>query len=86
MKLLISLLLLIASFADSIGQNLLSFQDTSGAPIANGSLIVMNGTLNDWEIRAELFCSLNGSGLKTVALKRFELSMLSGTANYMCSP
>ena len=71
--------------SSACGQNLLSFHDTSGIPIPNGALLMVNGDATDMYLQAQFGCHLNGTDAKLVGLKRYELTTLLGTANYMCN-
>lgn len=68
------------------GQNLLSFHDTTGVPIPNGALLTVNGDATSMHLQAKFGCHLNGNDARMVGLKRYELTTLVGTANYMCNP
>ena len=65
-------------------QSLMSFQDSQGNPIANGTEVTYAAAADVPVITSDIECALNGSAPKDINLKRYETTVLMGTQNYFC--
>jgi hypothetical protein len=78
--LLLSFCLVIAGGA--IAQNL-QFHDQSGNNL-NGTTVIQTGVDTDYSIEDYIQLRNNGSSAINVKIKRYEVSVVSGTTNYFC--
>lgn len=62
----------------------LSVQDYQGQSVENGGTVTLNGMANEDLLTLALVATLNGGSNVNVNMRRYEVSVVSGTENYFC--